>query len=747
MPSLTVPDAQINPAFRHPIDASDKKRLAARYRDLFPATVDAELAEARRLAAHQFTFLSQTMAHGDRIAWSRDPISGRDWPRAFSRDIVYRGPDRLGDIKLPWELSKHQYFFTLGKAAWLSGDAAPAVEIMKQIDHWIDDNPADTGIHWISALEAGTRATSWIMAYPFYAESGDRHFHSRLIASIARHLLFVEQHLSTGAFANTHLVGEAAALVVGGLFVKCRDSARWVATGLQVLDKEIERQLTADAGHVERSVAYHRFFLDQYYLVAALLAANGRSLSTPTLQSMERATAYLMNMLFADGTAPAFGDADDARGLWFRADAPTDYRGLLALGSVLFGRLDFKSASASETEDVFWLFGSKGIAAFDALDASSHRAASIAFPDAGYYVLRGGCPIDGDPTLVFDCGPLGFGSAGHGHADALSFQLHVGGYSFFVDPGTFSYNLDYAWRDAFRGTRAHNTLVVDGQDQSVPGDRMSWKTAARSKALGWVTTRWFDLVDGAHDGYRRLSDPVSHRRVICFLKPDVWVIWDNVTASDYHEIEMLLHLRPDCRVDATPGGKMVVLTGPDGQQLTAWLGTESSSEPFRVIGDADTDRISFSPTYATRCPSRALSVRRQVVGRTDLLTCLTSTTTQRRPVVTREDDAITIRVQQSGDEQTLFYSADGPATYRSARMRFDGGVLFERTQVDALPVVWADRVRELVVDGLVEVSSTASFNRIVVNGNPGEVEVYTDEPGRLSIRAPEGLKVVVNGLS
>src|SRR6185503_18896024 len=99
--------------------------------------------------------------------------------------------------------------------------------------------------------------------------------------------------------------------------------------------------------------------------------------------------------------------------------------------------------------------------------------ASAAYQAAGYCVMRDGWGAS-DPVLMFDCGPLGHGAAGHGHADALSVQLHAAGYPFLVDSGTFSYNLDYAWRNVFRSTRAHNTVVVDGESQSVPRDRMAW---------------------------------------------------------------------------------------------------------------------------------------------------------------------------------------------------------------------------------------------------------------------------------
>jgi hypothetical protein len=66
--------------------------------------------------------------------------------------------------------------------------------------------------------------------------------------------------------------------------------------------------------------------------------------------------------------------------------------------------------------------------------------------------------------LFIDAGPQGALTGGHGHADALSIQLIVNGRPTLIDPGTFCYVCPE--RDRFRGTAAHNTLQVDGRDQS-----------------------------------------------------------------------------------------------------------------------------------------------------------------------------------------------------------------------------------------------------------------------------------------
>ena len=717
-----------------------------RYRELFPEAVERELAEARQLAEHRVTLLGHTTEHGKTIAWSRDPVSGRDWPRGFSPDIPYRGVERLGDIKLPWELNKHQYFFTMGKAAWLSGDDALAAEIAHQIDHWIDDNPCLRGIHWISALEVGARAISWIMAWPFYADCCDERLRRRLISSLAQQMLFVEQHLSTGRFANTHLVGEAAALVAGGLFLDCRHSARWLATGLRILDEEIGRQVTADGVHAERSVEYHRFFLDQYYLIAALLAANRRSLSPATLARMEQMTTFLMHVLFPDGTAPAFGDGDQARGLWLHADGPGDYAGLLALGAVLFGREDFKAAAGRVTEEVFWLRGVAGVAAFESLAARFPGDTSVAYAAGGYYVMRGGWGA-ADPVLVFDCGALGYGPAGHGHADALSFQLHAAGYPFLVDAGTFSYNLDYAWRDVFRGTHAHNTVVVDGQDQSIPGDRISWKSAAVSRPQRWVTTQWFDLADGEHDGYGRLLDPVTHRRVVFFVKPDLWVIWDDLRARDRHEIELLMHVMPNCRVDVEPETGGAVLTSPEGGRLTVRVCGEGHDERrIDVLAGTEEERGAwFSPGYGVRSPSRTLRVTREFDGQCSLVTCL-STSAGARPVITPRQGAMGIRLEYGdGSETNLSYVTDGARPPHPEGVHFDGTLLFHRQVRDGSAVVYASRFQDLALDGLLEVRAPVPIETLVLEHDRCVVTLDQNHAGGLDFKARKGVRLVVNG--
>ena len=722
LPTLPATGAVgVAPRFRHPIDAQRRAEYVQAYRARFADAVAAELAEAGRLLAHRFTFLGFETQHGARIDWSRDPVSGRDWPGGFSPDIVYRGAARTGDIKLPWEIAKHQYLFTLGKACWLTGDARYAAEISAQIEQFVADNPLHSGIHWTSALEGGTRAMSWLLAYPFFADTLTPAARERLLHSMAVHLLFVEHMLSTGKFANTHLAGEAAILVLGGLFLECRHSARWLETGLEHLEAQLDHQLRSDGAHAEQSIAYHRFFLDQYYLVQAFLEANARSLSARALQRIDLATTYLRDFTTPAGEVLNFGDCDDARTLWCRADAPRDYRGLLALGALRFARTDLKAVAGDATEELLWLGGPEALARYDALPAQAPAALGAAYREAGYYLARSGWEANAS-LAVFDCGPLGHGPCGHGHADALSLQLHAAGFTFLTDPGTYAYNIDYAWRDRFRLTAAHNTVVVDDAEQSVPVDRMSWSRAATARCRHYSAADWFTLVDAEHDGYARLTPPVTHRRIFAQLGSYAWFVFDELQGAGPHLAETRWHLRPECV--AAVAGTTTTLRAPNGATLT-------------ISGPAGLERVEgwHSDVYGTRQTTGVLRVSQSFTQRHQ----------QGWTFALGEAQATTslgggfARCELRAPHALLLYRLEPGLALDEAGLVFDGEVLALRRAPDGVVhTLHAEQLVRLALDGLRVTAQSPIAALTLVDG-----ELRIRASGAVSVDAP-ALRVFVN---
>ena len=241
-----------------------------------------------------------------------------------------------------------------------------------------------------------------------------------------------------------------------------------------------------------------------------------------------------------DGTTPFVGDDDGGRLVMLDNRPPNDFRAVLSTAAALFNRPDYKFVAGSAAEETLWLLGVEGLRRFDQIDAEEPQQESIKFPTGGYYVMRDGWSRKSN-YLLFDCGPHGMANCGHAHADALAFNMAANGRTLLVDPGTFTYTGAKDARNWFRSSVAHNTLTIDRQSSSIPGDTFTWKTITRCEGLGWIEHKRFAFVSGLHRGFERLSRPGIHTRSILFLKHDYWVIRDRVELTGKHQIDLWFH--------------------------------------------------------------------------------------------------------------------------------------------------------------------------------------------------------------
>jgi uncharacterized heparinase superfamily protein len=171
--------------------------------------------------------------------------------------------------------------------------------------------------------------------------------------------------------------------------------------------------------------------------------------------------------------------------------------------------------------------------------------------------------------MVVDAGDIGMrGIGGHGHADVLSFDLWALGGPLLVDSGTYTYTADPPARNALRSTAAHNALRLDGVDSSrLGGDRWLWLIENDAHPLGvtWASDAARDVFEGSHDGYRRLTEPVTHTRRITFDKhARHFTIEDTLTGTGEHLVELFFH--PAVDFEEVDGA--VRLKAPRGD---AWL--------------------------------------------------------------------------------------------------------------------------------------------------------------------------------
>lgn len=559
--------------------------------------VDKYRRAADRILAGEFNVFALRPAQlGFPPRWNRDPKTGRVAPLEFGKALDYRNERIVGDIKYLWEPSRHAELATLAQAWHLAREPRYAQACRTLVDSWTEQCPYRRGVHWTSSLEHALRLINWSFAW--HLLGGDRMvvfdgadgiaFRERWLAAIYQHCHFIAGHFSRHSSANNHLLGELTGLFIAATtWPLWPQSHTWASEAQAGLEREALSQNGADGVNREQAVWYHHEVADMLVLAGLVGRANGRPFSDGYWHRIKAMLDFVASIMDVAGNVPSYGDADDA--IIARLDPDREvhvYRSLLATGAVLFRRPAFKTKAAQVDDKTRWLLGDRAASELQASGAKA-GAGSLPprreFPLAGYYVLGNNFETEREVRIVADAGPLGYLSiAAHGHADALSFTLSVGGSQLLIDPGTFAYHTNRQWRDYFRGTAAHNTVRVDGVDQSVSGGNFLWLSHANARVLEFAATTQMDRLVAEHDGYGRLADPVTHRRELQLDHASgTLLVVDELLCAAEHQVEIFWHFAPECtvahmgeRVVATRGDCSVSMQMPQSLTCRVICGSE-----------------------------------------------------------------------------------------------------------------------------------------------------------------------------
>jgi len=570
---------------------TDPNSTKAELRCSFGPAGESVIKAARQIVAGRFKLLGlEDLDFGNPINWHLEPLSGTTAPFVHWSLIDYLDAAQTGDKKITWELNRHTYFVTLGKAYWYTGDEIYAQTFAEHVHAWTEGNPPKIGVNWASSLEVAFRAISWLWALHFFRDSPHLTppLFLRMLKLLYVHGKHLETYMSTYFSPNTHLTGEALGLFYLGLLLpEFREANGWRAKGESILMGELERHVRADGVYFEQSSYYHRYTADFYMHFLILSRMNSEMYYNALLE--QKLTALLDHLMYItrpDGTTPLFGDDDGGKLIILDERPLDDFRSILSTGAVLFGRPDYKYVAREATEETLWLLGKEGIEEFNRIQTSTPASTSCAFRESGYFVMRDGWRPNSN-YMVIDCGPHGALQYGHAHADALAYEVAACGRTILVDPGTYTYTGSTEMRDYFRSTASHNTLTLDGESSSVPNGPFSWKYVALASPLQWLSRERFDFFEGSHDGYSRLPSPAEHKRSVFFLKNDYWIILDRIESCGLHIYGLHFHFaagaKPTVETDhgiafvsdrpADEAGLEVFAFGPGGTwtQETGWV--------------------------------------------------------------------------------------------------------------------------------------------------------------------------------
>ena len=547
-------------------------------REIFPEETKRLFARAERITKdHCWSLLGfgEKSFGAPEIQWNRDPLSGHEWPLDYHADInLFRGDG--SDARVLWELNRLSHLITLGRAYALTQNEDFATEFLRQIRSWRAQNPVGRGANWSCAMEIALRAMNLLATFSLFLPSAriDKDALAELLMIFDQHGAHIRRNLEYSyiATSNHYMCDVAGLLWLGVMLPELQDAAEWREFGLRELLNELDKQILPDGADSESSTGYHRLKLELLLYSFVLCRANRIGIDDKYWRKLRAMSDYTRAYLRPDGRAPLIGDSDSGQILPIVKRAGDEHAYLLCLAAAALQESNLKVSVPYE--ELLWVLGEQAFQSFQSLPAAS-PVESRAFPDTSVYILR-----DKDVYLLCNasgCGLHGRGS--HGHNDALSVEVSAGGSAFIVDPSSYVYTADLQNRHLFRSTVYHSTVQIDGVEQNTIDEAMPFIIGdeAHPRVVKWETNPEFDYIVAEHVGYRRLAEPVTHRRSIRFEKsPRYWLIEDSFFGEGTHDFAFRFHCAPGIDVQVTADGNVHLCDKIGGARLLIAPLTESA---------------------------------------------------------------------------------------------------------------------------------------------------------------------------
>lgn len=391
--------------------------------------------------------------------------STKSWKHSFYQDITASCPTNIKldeynpDIKVPWELSRFQHIFVLGKAYQITQNNKYADAFQNQISDWIEQNPYMTGVNWVCPMDVAIREINWIWGFYFFKDSPNisNAFWIKFINILHLHLHYLEFNWETSDKPNNHYISDLVGYLYLCEFFKIKNAHINNAYANNTsIDKKKNRcikkileqffhQIQPDGTCYEGTTGYHKLDTELFLHFKLICNATQNSNSNCKTKQAKNGptglpTEFLSRFYKMIGFLQACSDlsgSDESENFVTIGDNDS--------GKILTGIETPSTKRIRNQHDI--------LPPGQQIDAKQKSWVQN-FPDFGLICIRNECLHVTFRLPKFKQNQ----PSGHFHYDQLAVTLSINGTPILIDPGSYVYTANSSWRNLMRGPQSHNTF-------------------------------------------------------------------------------------------------------------------------------------------------------------------------------------------------------------------------------------------------------------------------------------------------
>ena len=443
------------------------------------------LQQADLAASNCFDILGSGIRCFETIPWHSDfkshdftsNNSTKSWEHSFYQDITASCPQNMKldeynpDIKVPWELSRFQHIFVLGRAYQINQNNRYTSAFQNQISDWIKQNPYMIGVNWVCPMDVAIRAINWIWGFYFFKNDNNipDEFWIKFINTLHMHLHYLEFNWETSDKPNNHYVSDLVGYLYLCEFFKIKNThVNNAYTSNTSIDKkknwcvkkileQFFHQIQPDGTCYEGTTGYHR--LDTELFLHFKLICNATQNPDSNYQSNQDKTGQA-------GLPAEFLSRFDKMVEFLQAC--TDESGTGSPGTDKSGTNSSGHFVTIGDNDSGKILTGIEIPSAKKPRATSEKSAIYNYPDFGLVIIKtyppeecqhGACLHEACLHVTFRLPKFKQNQpSGHFHYDQLAVTLSINGTPILIDPGSYVYTANGTWRNLMRSPQSHNTF-------------------------------------------------------------------------------------------------------------------------------------------------------------------------------------------------------------------------------------------------------------------------------------------------